>query len=102
MAINKWIKNNNNNETKKTDGNDKLGNDNRDRFRSRPTCPRIDCPFNHADSIPTKAIILDMFTEKDRKHIQQYHFSCYVTSSLFLYIIINITIQQFIYSPSTS
>ena len=72
IDINDITKNNNQKLT------DKLGNVKRDRFRSRPTCPKMDCPFNHADSIPTQAIILDMFTEKDKKHIQQYHHSCYV------------------------
>ena len=56
-----------------------MPNNKRDRFRTRPTCPRMDCPFNHADSIPTQAIILDMFTDKDKKHIEKYHHSCYVT-----------------------
>ena len=46
----------------------------RDRIRVR--CPIINCPYLDADSIPTRAIIPDMFTDKDKKHIEKFHPNC--------------------------
>ena len=46
----------------------------RNRFRVR--CPILGCPYLDNDSIPNKAIILDMFTDKDKKHIEKFHPSC--------------------------
>ena len=56
--------------TFETDEND------RGRARSRFICPIVDCPFANADSIPTQAIILDMFTEEDKNHIELFHPEC--------------------------
>ena len=65
------ISDNNNNDNNKISENYQ-----RYRFRSRPRCPIKDCEYQHADSIPNKAIILDLFTEKDKQHIKQYHIEC--------------------------
>ena len=63
---------------KKTDDNDNVSINiyNRDRYRYRPTCPIMDCPYVDADSIPNNAIVLDMFDEKEKLHIEQYHPEC--------------------------
>ena len=53
-----------------------LENHQRGRFRPRPRCPIKDCEYHHADSIPNQAIILDLFTEKNKQHIKQYHIDC--------------------------
>ena len=48
------------------------------RNRIRLRCPIIGCPYLDADSIPNEAIIPDMFTDKDKKHIEKFHPNCLV------------------------
>ena len=57
-SINKYIK-----------VDDNTGVDYRDRNRSRQ-CPDMECAYLNADTLPNYAIVLDSFSEKDMKHIE--------------------------------
>ena len=48
----------------------------RDGYRSRARCTRIDCPYFDAETIPNYAIVLESFSDKEKSHIKNFHHSC--------------------------